>query len=120
MADLHEVVDFGALADPGFFEAGTVDRRIRSDFNIIFEHDNAKLFLFGVLSLGRGVISEAAGADHCSTLENHPMAELTVLSNGDIGVEHAIGPNRDTRPDHDTGVDVGVIADRAALVDDRV
>ena len=39
VGDLDEVVDFGALADEGRFEAGAVDGGVGADFNVVFEDD---------------------------------------------------------------------------------
>ena len=43
VADLHEVVDFGAFADDGFSEASTVNRGVGSDFDIVANFHDADL-----------------------------------------------------------------------------
>ena len=43
VADLHEVVDFGALADDGFAETRAVDGGVGADFDIVVDFHDADL-----------------------------------------------------------------------------
>jgi hypothetical protein len=46
VADLDEVVDFGAFADDGFAETGAVERGVGADLDVVVDHDAADLGIF--------------------------------------------------------------------------
>ena len=53
VADLNEVVDFGAGLNPRFADGRPIDRRVRADFDIVFDDDARRLrnFLVGAVRI---------------------------------------------------------------------
>jgi len=43
LADLHKVIDLGALADRGAFEPGPIDRRVGADLHVVTDRNRPDL-----------------------------------------------------------------------------
>ena len=63
MADLHQVVDFGACADPGFAHRWAIDGGAAAHLHRLFQHHQPRLGHFSP-SLGRGNKAKTLAAHH--------------------------------------------------------
>ena len=67
VSDLDLIVYFGALAYHGATESRPIERRIRSDFDITFDHNDSDLRDLGVFSLHH-LVTKSVGANHHATM----------------------------------------------------
>ena len=95
MADLDEVINFGAAANSSGFEPCAVDRRIGAYFDIIFNDDDAKLFEFSMSSFCVGRESETARADDGAGLQNDAIADAAFFADSHMGMEMALAADAD-------------------------
>ena len=120
VADLNEVINFGAGRDAGRFKTGPVDGGVRADFDVIFDDHDAELLEFGVLALRVGGVAEAAGADDGAGLKDDAVADLAPFADRDMGMENAMGADLHAGADRNERIQLGVIADHGILVDDDI
>lgn len=118
VANLNEVVNFGAAADAGLFEASPINGRVGANFYIIFEDDNPKLLLFLVLTVD-GREPETTRADDSARLNDDAVSEFAPFAEGDVRMELAVGADLNASADDDRGSDVGAVADVGICVNDR-
>ena len=81
MTDLDEVVDLGTALDAGFAYRGTVDGRICSDLDVIFEHNAARLRYLEPFFLGRAGVAKTVRSDRRIVVNDAVTADLTVFTN---------------------------------------
>ena len=81
--DLHEVVNFSALADDRRAECGAIHGRVRADFHIVADDDIAHLRHFAVKA-GIKNVTEAVRADHRAGMNAHTLADLRARINRDV------------------------------------
>ena len=85
---VHHVVELGALADPGDAERGAVHAGVGADLDIAFDHHAADLReLFVVVA--RHHEPEAVGADDAAGVQDRARADVHVVVERDVGVQHA-------------------------------
>ena len=87
--DLAEVIDFRALADDGFAEAGAIYRSVRADLHIVADLHDADLVDFDVAVSGK-LVTVSVGADHDTRLKCHPVTEHAALADADIRTDMAV------------------------------
>ena len=93
MADLHQIVDLCAAANPGFAHAGTVNAGVGLHLHVVFDHHRRglrDLVPAPVFVLGE---SEPVRADHNSVLQQHIIPQLAVLPHHSVGMSKEAIPN---------------------------
>lgn len=86
VADLHEVVDLAALADPGAAKTGAVNGGAGADFDIIIDLDDAKLVDFHMTAID-DFVAKAVAADDGSAVQDDTVAEHAVLLDDGVDVQ---------------------------------
>ena len=117
VGDLDEVVDFGALTDDGFAEAGAVDGGVCADFDVVVDFNDADLVDFDVFSFVE-FVAIAIGADDAAGLEDDAVAEAAAFADGDVGHDAAVVSDGDFLADDGVGSDFGAVADGGTGHDD--
>ena len=105
VADLNQVVDFGAFLNPSAAEAGAVDGGIGANLDIAVDLNSAGLGDFFMTTFTE-FVTKPLGADHDSIVKDHSVAHRATLAYGDVGVEMAVVTKR------------RFFADKAACFDD--
>lgn len=98
VADLDEVIDFCALADGGFTEAGAIDGGIGANFYVVSDFDDADLGDFFMLAIFE-LVAVAIGADDGTGVDDDVGANDGAGEDGDVGTDSAIAANLDVRMD---------------------
>ena len=106
MADLHQVVDFRAAADDRGAHGRAVDRHVGADLDVILDDDPADL---GDLAMARPVedVAEAVGPQDGPGVDDDPAADLDVLPQDHVGVQHAALPHPASGSEDDVGMQNG-------------
>src|SRR5688572_4379080 len=86
MTHLHEVIDLRSTPNTRLPDSPAINRGIRSDFHVIFEHDNSGLHNLVIAPVRLLRISEAVGADLRAVLERDIISDLAELSYRDVRV----------------------------------
>src|SRR5438045_2248860 len=73
VSDVHEVVDFGAVAHYRIVDASAIDRSVRSDLHIVADDAATDVLDFLVGSVAK-YITEAVTADSRSRMHEHAVA----------------------------------------------
>jgi hypothetical protein len=119
MSDLHQVIDFGPLANPCPPEAGPINGRICPNFHIVIDLNNAGLRNLNVPPAFE-FEPKAIAPQYNPAMQDDAVSQNTSSSNGDAIRNAAVFPdNRITadvrsRPDHGSranrraGLDYGV------------
>src|SRR4051812_46556948 len=81
VAHLDEVIDLRSLADNRPAESRAVERRIRADFNVVPQFNNAYLRHFLVPAFDK-LIAKAVGTNHRSGLESHALSQSAFRGHG--------------------------------------
>src|SRR5437588_713217 len=136
MSNLDKIVDFRALRNVGFPDAGAVHAGVGLHFDVIFEDRRARLHDLVPVT---GVIfgkSEAIGANDHAVLQDDMIAESAMLAhncvgvskemvadarawiNHDVGQQGSIGSNDNVAIDHNVRPDMRVRPDARARVND--
>lgn len=102
VADLDEVVDFGALSDHCLPEACAVDGGVGADFDIVAYFHDAHLVDFAMDAIN-GFISIAIGSNDGTRLDDNPVAKNTSLADDDVGANAAIAPDDHVRVNDGVG-----------------
>lgn len=116
MSDLDQVVDFCALPDVGGSERGPVDRHIGSDFDVIFNDDDASLWNFMMTAFVLNV-SESVTSDHGSGVDNDPGAYPASVLNTHVRMKYGIITDGDAFSQKDTGVEGDPIPQSRMIAD---
>ena len=98
--DLHEIINFGALADDRVLKGAAIDGRIGADLDVVLDDDAADLRHLEVAAAAHGE-AEAVLADAHARMDDDAVADQGV---GDAS----------------PGPDVAVAADGDAIADDGV
>src|SRR5688572_30423550 len=110
MADLNQIVDLRSTFYPRLADRRAIDRRIRTDLDIVFDHNPADLrdleptFLF---ILG---ISKTVRSDRRVVMDDAIRTDLAILANGDARMYHRPLADRDTVVDRHVRVNADAIA----------
>ena len=105
VADLNQVVDFGAFLNPSTAEAGAIDSGVRADLDIVVDLDGTCLRDFFMTTFTE-LVSKTLGTDHGAVVQDHSFAHRATLSHGDMGIKVAVITK------------CGLFADEAARFDD--
>ena len=120
VANLHEVVDLGAVADFGCADGGAVDGGIGLHVDMVADADGAglrDLFPVALVVLGE---AEAVAADDDSVFERDVIAEDTVFANHSMGVGEEMATDLHAGIKHDMGQQCGVLTEADVGADDGV
>ena len=69
MADLNEIVDFGASADRGFADGGAINRAVSLDFDVVADPCDPGLSHLVPATVGLAREAETITPDHHSVLQ---------------------------------------------------
>jgi hypothetical protein len=135
MADVHQVVDFGASPDVGFAHRRAIDGAAATHLHAVFQDHLAGLGHLAPAAGGRhkaealaadhgvrvhhtAAAQAGAGVEHGTGMEFTAFAELHVVVEHHVGVKDAAGADLHLRPDHHLGSHVGAHAHNGSGVDD--
>ena len=99
--DLHQIINFGPLADDRILKRPTVDGGVGPDLNVILYDHAANLRHFEVPPAAHGE-AEPVLADARACVQDHPVADERVR-NGRQRAHVAVAPNRDPVAYHGAG-----------------
>src|SRR5205814_2525375 len=97
--DLHEVVDLGPFTDARLAHRRSVDGRIRTDLDVVFDDDAGVLRDLEVRAVGLLHETEPVAADHGAVLHDNAIAEHHPFANRRVGIQNAVLTNRGARAD---------------------
>src|SRR6185437_8132008 len=138
MPEVDEVVDLDAAADAGFLEGSTVDRGVRTNFDVVFEDQAAllrELEVFAGVTVAH--VAESVGSEHGpgvdhdivpklgTGIDHNAWIDATVSPNDDAAADYGAGANARATPDADIGFDhaIGFDGNRfvelSGWIDDR-
>src|SRR6185437_554841 len=117
VADLDQVVDFGALADDGVANGATIDGCAGADFNIVLDDDTPDL---RDLQMAGGTQQEAEAVltDLAARMDGDAIADQRVADDTS-GADRTFAPDPHVGSDHGGGPDDGAAADLGARPDHR-
>ena len=75
MPDLNEIIDFGACANSRLADGRAIDRRVRADLDVIFDHDDARLRNLLMGAVGPPHEAIAVAADDRAVLHHDAVAD---------------------------------------------
>ena len=116
VCDLHEVVQFHTAANIGRAHRRTVHAGVCADFNVILNADIANLRNLLIALSGRRE-AKTVGTDDTAGMQNDAIADLAVVIDRHIGIEHAVLPDTGVLLNDDAGVELRTFAHRSALAD---
>src|SRR6266852_7624508 len=123
VADLHEIVDLGALADDGVTDAAAVDGRAGADLDIVLNDDAAELWdLF--VSVSAHDETETILSDPAAGMDDHAIADQRMRDRAS-GADRAVTADGDVRSDHGgradhrSAPDLGARPDHGSRIDDH-
>src|SRR5579883_2356189 len=117
LRDLYEIVDLRAFADHRIVERTAIDRRIRSDLDIVLKDHPADLRHFQMIALA-GHETESILADRRAGVNDDAIADESI-GNAYPRANCAIAPDLDVRSDNDIGPHNGIGANLRIGADDR-
>lgn len=120
MTDDDEVVEFGAAADAGFADGGTIDASIGLDLDVVFKDRRPRLLHLvpgAVVLLGK---TKAISADDDSVLQDHAVSDLAEFADRGMGVGKKIISNAGALVNGDEAMQNGVAADVGVFFHDAV
>ena len=79
--DVHQVVDLRAGADARLADRRAIDRRVRADLDVVFDHDVAVLRDLEVRAVLLPREAEAVAADDDAVVQRHAVADDDALAN---------------------------------------
>ena len=120
VADLDEIVDFGAVADFGGADGGAIDGGVGLHVDAVADANGAGLgdflpvacFIFGE--------AEAVAADDGAVFERDVVAEDAVFADDGVGVGEEVAADLDAGIENDVGQERGVRAEADVGADDDV
>ena len=117
MADLHEIVDLGALADHRVAVGAAVDRRPGADLDIVL-HDHATDLRHFEMAPRPHRETEAVLADVSAGVNDHAVADQRAKRPCSSAPTDAVAPDAHIGTDHRVGADHRARADLRARADD--
>src|SRR5207302_939967 len=114
VADLHQVIDLGSLADSGRMERAAIDRRAGADLAIVPYLDMAELGNLRVLAILHS-ITEAIRAKDCIGVNGHAVAQHGSFVEDGIGIHNHIVSEPAIGAEGSATMNAAARADHAAL-----
>ena len=119
VADLNEVVDLGALPDPGAAKTRTIHRAASADLHIVVDLHDAGLTHFAMASVTE-FITETIGTDDDTGMKKHIFSENAFGMHGGVCMEAGTFADDDIAADKTTGADLHFIPEFDSGFDDGV
>ena len=92
MADMHQIINLGSLANYSRADSSTVYTGMGANLHIILKNHVAHLRHLGMHAILRSK-PEAVRTNHGRAVHNNPGSHLAVLSDGSIGINDGIPAN---------------------------
>src|SRR4029077_6332502 len=109
VADLHQVVDIGTLADHGVGVAAPVDAAARPDLDVVLDDDAADLGYFRV-AVPPHRVPEAILAEAATRMNDDAVADQG-MHDGTVRADRTLAPEANARPHHRIGGNDGTCTD---------
>ena len=119
VGDHHEVVDLGAFPNVGAAKARPVDGRVRSDFHVVVDLDDAGLRNLDVPAAVE-LKSEAVATNYGPAMDDHAAANARALANRHMRINPALRPDDAAGADEDMRADDRVVLDPHAVLEERI
>src|SRR5579871_1763598 len=113
VADMHQIVELGSVANRRDAERGAIDTGICADFDIVADFHPADLREFLIVIAGSDE-AKAVGAEYAAGVQHGAVADADVVVNCDVGVEMAVIAQSDAGADHAARPDVATLANTSA------
>src|SRR5260370_7095858 len=97
MSEVHQVVNFHSLLNPGSSKPRPIDRYVSPDFNVIVDLNDSNLRDF-FISAVRGFKSEAIRADVRPHPNHHPLPNPFPLPNLHFRINPPLPPHHGSLP----------------------
>jgi len=110
VADLHQIVDLGSLANPGATEAGAVDGGARADFHVVVDLHDASLPHLAMAALVE-LVAKSIGTNDRTRVQDDTLAQLALGLHGHVRMELAARADDRIAPDKTPRADLGIVAD---------
>lgn len=118
VADLHHIVDLGALPHTGGFEGATVDHGASTDFDIVSDLDAGHLGNLDMATLVK-TIAETIGPDDSLGMEDDAISKRAAIVDNCMGIDEAMAAKRAVSANRGTGMECAMVADDGASPDNR-
>jgi hypothetical protein len=117
VADLNQVVDFGAVADARRFKRTAINSRARANFNIIPDFNMAKLRDFVMPAIVKSV-AKSVGADHGVRVDSDSISNNRAVVENGVGIKSHIVAEPTMTSNHSACKDSAASADGAPFADE--
>lgn len=117
--DLDKVINLRAFTDSRFTHCCAINRRIRSDFDVVFDHDNAHLRYLAIMSAVK-CEAEPIRSDYRTGMNNHSVTKFDVMPDRCIRMQVAIVAYYRAFADKDLRLEYRAIANSRTAFDDTV
>ena len=117
MADEHEIIQFGALADERLADGGAVDAGIGLDLYVVADHSDSRLRHFVPAAVALFGETEAIAADDHAVLQHHAIANAAAFAHDGMRVREKVVANARAAIDGDEAVQDGVTPEHGVFVD---
>src|SRR5689334_4377532 len=115
--DLHEIINFRALADDRIMQRPPIDRGVGADFDMVLDHHAADLRQFQVAAQAHGE-AKAVLADRHAGVDGDMVTEKGMGQRG-VWADEAVSSHMHTVADDGTGGDGGGASDPCLRPDNR-
>lgn len=92
VADLNQIIDFGAFPNDGSAKTRPVYRSIGAQFNVVADHHHSDLRNFFMAAFDK-VVTKTVGADHHARLNTDPITDDALRGHDDAGHQPTVVPN---------------------------
>src|SRR6185503_18057993 len=117
VSDLHQVVHLGTGADARLAHCRPIDSRIRSDLDVVLNHDAAPLRDLQMRAVGLPGDSKSLAPNDGALLQDDTVAKHAAVTDRHLRTHDAVFADTRARPDDDIWIDDGPRADRRAGTD---
>src|SRR5215204_3289601 len=120
MSDLDEIINLRASPDTRFADRRAINRRVRADFDIVFQNDAPDLRDFQPTLLFVLRVAETVRADGRVVVNNAARADTAVFANRDARMDDGIRADFDILINGRVRKNLDIFADLAICADDRI
>ena len=104
VADHHQIVDLGSLADPGGLERGPVDRAVRADLHVAADLEPPGMRDLDMPAVHLA-IAKPVSAQHGAGVDLDAVVEDDIGIEYRVGMDHAFLPDPAPIADHGAGIE---------------
>ena len=123
VTNLHLIVDLGALADHGIAAGAAIDRRARTDLDVVLDNDAAELRNLDQAALARdeaeAVLADARPGVDRDTVADERVQDARARPHRALAADTDARTDHGIRPDHRAAADFGVRPDDGTRVGDN-